>query len=99
MMRRSGNPGYPLAQHVTVSGLVSVMMPAYNAESYIGQAIDSLFSQTYANWELIVVNDGSTDGTAAVAGHYSDPRIQLVNQENGGESRAVFRAMDSPPFS
>jgi glycosyltransferase involved in cell wall biosynthesis len=93
MMENSEIPDNPLGQHETVPGLISVMMPAYNAERFIGQAIDSLFSQTYANWELIVVNDGSTDDTAAVAGRYFDPRIHLVNQENGGESMARNTAL------
>jgi len=46
--------------------LVSVMMPAYNAEQFIGEAIESVLSQTYSNWELIVVDDGSTEGTATI---------------------------------
>lgn len=69
-------------------GVVSVMMPAYNAEAYIGPAIESLLAQRYPHWELIVVNDGSTDGTAAVVERFCDPRIRLIQQANGGEAVA-----------
>jgi glycosyltransferase involved in cell wall biosynthesis len=69
-------------------GLVSVMMPAYNAERFIRQAVESLLSQTYPEWELIVVNDGSTDRTAEIARAFGDPRIHVVNQANSGEAAA-----------
>lgn len=75
-------------------GLVSVMMPAYNAERYIGQAIESVLAQRYAQWELIVVNDGSGDGTAGVVAQYDDPRIRVIHQENQGEAAARNRALD-----
>jgi glycosyltransferase involved in cell wall biosynthesis len=68
--------------------LVTVMMPAYNAAGFIGEAIDSVLAQSYANWELIVVNDGSTDATAGIVARYDDPRIRLITQPNGGESSA-----------
>jgi len=58
--------------------LVSVMMPAYNAEKYIGTAIESVLAQTYENWELIIVDDGSTDNTYEVATKYKDQRIKVV---------------------
>lgn len=74
--------------------LVSVMMPAYNAEEYIGQAIESVLAQRYEHWELIVVNDGSSDGTAGVVAGYTDPRIRVFHQENQGESTARNRALD-----
>ena len=63
---------------------VSIIMPAYNAEKYIDEAIDSVISQTFANWELIIVNDGSTDDTQKIVEAYvsSDTRIKLINQEN-----------------
>ncbi len=64
--------------------LVSIVMPTYNAEQYIATAIDSVLAQSYTNWELLVVNDGSTDGTADVLERYSDPRIRLFTQPNGG---------------
>lgn len=75
-------------------GLVSIMMPAYNADRYIGQAIESVISQTYTNWELILVNDGSTDHTEQVVGRYTDPRIKLISQMNSGEATARNTALD-----
>lgn len=67
--------------------LVSVVMPAYNAERFIRQAIDSVLNQTYPDVELIVVDDGSTDGTAAVALSYGD-RLRYVRQENARQAAA-----------
>lgn len=75
--------------------LVSIMMPAYNAEEYIEQAIDSVLVQTYADWELIVVNDGSTDRTADILEGYTDTRIKVIHQENGGESVARNTALEN----
>jgi len=68
--------------------LVTVVMPAYNAARWIRKGIDSVLAQTLSDWELIVVNDGSTDGTEALVRQYDDPRIQLVSQENSGPSHA-----------
>lgn len=68
--------------------LVSVMMPAYNAEHFIGRAIESVLAQTYPHWELIIVNDGSSDRTAEVAARYGDRRISLLHKPNGGEASA-----------
>lgn len=73
---------------------VSVMMPAYNAEAYIGDAIESVLAQEFADWELIIVNDGSTDQTASVVRRYADPRIRVINQPNGGEAAARNTALD-----
>lgn len=64
--------------------LVSVIMPAYNAERYIGEAIQSVLAQTLADWELIIVDDGSTDHTAEIVRRFEDPRIRYVYQENSG---------------
>lgn len=63
--------------------LVSIITPAYNAEKYIKQAIESVISQTYKNWELIIVNDFSNDNTRLIIEQYSkkDERIKLINQE------------------
>lgn len=68
--------------------LVSVIMPAYNAEKTIAEAIQSVIDQTYKNWELIVVDDGSLDRTAAVVQSFTDTRINLIKKENGGQSSA-----------
>lgn len=74
--------------------LVSVMMPAYNTEKYIGAAIESVLAQTYENWELIIVDDGSTDRTYEVAESYNDPRIKLVRHEhNAGLGKARNTAL------
>lgn len=63
--------------------LVSIIMPAYNAEMFIKKSIDSVLHQTYQNWELLVVNDGSIDKTADIVRNYNkDKRIKLINQEN-----------------
>lgn len=66
--------------------LVSVIMPAYNAARFIGEAIESLLAQTYANWELIVIDDGSTDETIARLRKYkyADSRIKLLQCAHSG---------------
>lgn len=66
---------------------VSVVIPCYNAEKYLRQAIDSVFAQTYSNLELIVVNDGSTDKSGAILASYGD-RIRVIHQQNQGLSAA-----------
>lgn len=68
--------------------LISVIIPAYNAEKWIAGTIGSVLDQTIADLEVIVVNDGSTDGTSAAAMHVSDSRVQVINKPNGGVSTA-----------
>lgn len=75
--------------HTTM--LVSIIMPAYNAASYIEKAIASVQAQTYTDWELIVVDDCSTDATAEIAGVFArqDERIRLIrNERNRGVAAA-----------
>ncbi len=67
---------------------VSIIMPAYNAEKTIVESIESVLRQTYINWELIVVNDGSKDSTSAVVLAINDERVRLIEQENGGVANA-----------
>ncbi|WLE98254.1 MAG: glycosyltransferase family 2 protein [Candidatus Electrothrix communis] len=74
--------------------LVTVIMPAYNAERYIEEAVLSVIQQTWQNWELIIVNDGSTDGTQAYLDALIDPRIKVIKQENKGVSAARNAALD-----
>ena len=66
----------------------TVVMPAYNAERSIGPAIRSVLAQTRGDFELVVVDDGSTDGTAALAAGFDDPRVKLIRQENLGLAAA-----------
>lgn len=70
--------------------LVSVIVPAYNSEAWIGECLDSVLAQTYLNWECVVVDDGSTDGTYAIAEGYAkqDSRFKCLRQENQGPSVA-----------
>lgn len=67
---------------------ISVVMPAYNAEAYLSQAIDSVVSQVGADFELILVDDGSTDSTARIAREYGD-RLNYYYRENGGVAEAL----------
>ena len=78
-----------------IPGLVSVMMPAYNAERYIASAIESVLAQTYSDWELLVVDDGSTDRTGEIAAGVGDPRVRVLRQANGGEAAARNHALRS----
>lgn len=75
--------------------LVTVVIPAYNMENYIAHSIESVIAQSEKNWELIVVNDGSTDQTEAVVRSYivKDSRIQLITQDNQGVSVARNRGL------
>lgn len=64
---------------------ISVIMPVYNAQEYIREAIDSILNQTFSDFEFIIINDGSTDNSVEIIKNYNDPRIVLVdNTENKG---------------
>lgn len=74
---------------------VSIVMPAFNAERHIGQAIDSVIAQTFEEWELIVVDDCSVDGTALRVLSYADKRIRyLKNPQNWGVAQTRNAAID-----
>lgn len=72
--------------------LISVCMPAYNAELYIAEAVRSVIDQTYQNWELIIVNDGSSDQTGNIAESFTDARIKVIHQNNRGQCAAANKA-------
>lgn len=62
--------------------LISVILPVYNGEKFLRKAIDSILKQTYKNFELIIINDGSTDKSAAIIESISDSRIKVINNRN-----------------
>ena len=72
---------------------VSVVVPLYNKEPYIGRALDSILAQTLAEIEVIVVDDGSTDGGAGVVSARRDPRVRLIRQDNAGPGAARNRGV------
>jgi len=72
---------------------ISVVIPLYNKEREVNRAIKSVLNQTVKDFELIVVNDGSTDRSAEVVHALNDPRIRIINQENGGVSAARNRGV------
>lgn len=72
---------------------VSVIMPAHNAARFISRGMASALGQSARELELIVIDDGSTDATASIVGHYGDPRVRLFRQPNLGVSRARNRGL------
>lgn len=68
--------------------LVSIIMPVFNSEKYIGLALESVLNQSYSNFELLVINDGSTDSTSDIVESYADPRIRYFKQSRKGVSAA-----------
>ena len=72
--------------------LISCVVPVYNGERFLAEAIDSIFAQSYHPLEVIVVDDGSTDGTPAVAQHYGD-RISYLRQDHAGPATARNRGI------
>jgi glycosyltransferase involved in cell wall biosynthesis len=66
--------------------MVSVVMPVYNGEKYLKEAVESILCQTFHDFEFLIMNDGSTDATSSILSHYqeTDNRIQVYNQENQG---------------
>ena len=69
---------------------ISVIVPVYKVESYLSKCIDSILSQTFSNFELILVDDGSPDRCPEICDMYAirDKRIQVIHQPNGGVSAA-----------
>lgn len=80
-----------------MSDLISVIVPVYNAESYINECIKSICSQTYANFEVIIVNDGSTDNTLSMIQNLcrTEDKVRIINQENHGVSNARNRGIEA----
>ena len=73
--------------------LVSVLIPVYNAGDYLRPSIQSIISQTYSNLEILIVNDGSTDGCMDSIADINDSRIRIITQKNSGKSEALNHAL------
>ena len=73
-----------------MSDMISIIIPAYNAADYLAQTIESVLNQTYSDFELILIDDGSTDRTREIIKDYQckDARIKYFYKENGGVSSA-----------
>lgn len=76
--------------------MISVIIPAYNAGAWLPATVESVFAQTCPDWEMILVDDGSTDNTGALCDRYAaaDSRIRVLHKENGGPSSARNRGID-----
>ncbi len=75
------------------TSLVSILIPSYNSERWIEEALESARAQTWRNWEIIVVDDGSSDNSRSILRGFADKRIKLIEQEHHGASAARNRAL------
>lgn len=76
-------------------GLVSIIMPTYNSARFIRKTIECVFQQTYTNWEIVLVDNGSNDDTLNIAKSFNDPRIRIyINNQNKGQAYSRNRAIE-----
>ena len=97
--QRPEHPEWPLPEQPlgsTAPLLFSIVMPVHNVEAYVAESVASVQAQTWQAWELIIVNDGSTDNTRAIiqALAAQDPRIRFLNQPNSGVASARNRGLE-----
>lgn len=91
------NMNIPTAQYTDViTPLISVVLPVYNGEQYLSEAIDSILAQTFTNFELIMIDDGSTDGSQQILREYErrDARIRVIVRENRGLATTLNDSVD-----
>ena len=78
--------------------MFSVVIPLYNKELSIINTIQSVLDQTFQNFEIVVVNDGSTDRSVEMVEQFNDPRIRIINKSNGGVSSARNRGIQEAKY-
>lgn len=83
-------------EQMSTRGLISIIVPVYNVESFLGKCIDSIIAQTYRNLEIILVDDGSTDKSGEICDAYrsSDKRVKIIHKRNGGAASARNRGLE-----
>ena len=76
--------------------MISIITPVFQSERYLEKLINSILNQTYCDWELLLIDDGSTDGSAEICDRYAqkDKRIRVFHKSNRGVSSARNQAMD-----
>ena len=81
---------------MTNTPLISIIIPVYRVEKYLRNCVDSVLAQTYGNWELILVDDGSPDRCPAICDEYAarDERVKVIHQNNGGAAKARNAALE-----
>lgn len=79
---------------MTFSPFVSLILPVYNGDPYLAEAIDSILNQTWKDFELIIINDGSLDGSAEIIRGYDDPRIRYYEHKNIGLAATLNRGIE-----
>lgn len=77
----------------TMPPLVSILIPCYNAEPWLAETLESALAQTWKNTEIIVVDDGSTDGSLAISKQFESAQVKIISQENRGQSASENRAL------
>lgn len=83
-------------QQITNNKKVSILLPVFNGEQFVGNAIESVLHQLYATWELVVIDDGSTDGTALCVRRYDDKRIVYIkNEHNMGIQKSLNKGLQN----
>lgn len=78
------------------NGLISIIVPVFNVEKYLRRCINSIIKQTYKNLEIIIIDDGSTDGSPVICDDFreKDSRIKVIHQSNGGLSKARNKGIE-----
>lgn len=86
-----------LERRASASPTISVIIPVYNAEKYLRRCIDSVLSQTFTDFELLLIDDGSKDKSGAICDEYAakDSRVRVFHKENGGVSSARNMGLDN----